>query len=147
MSTRAPAVLKKLKEIAPSIAISVGWEEDPHFVWDGEGAAPRERGYIPYNVDVIAEAVVDGRIVRGIQSLGGTYEKEGHRDPDIHGYLLQMAEEAIGELMGEFQPSEKAKTASVWKQAKAARTYLTKTLKLRYEEDREHYRRRKQKRA
>ena len=46
--------IRKLKEIAPNIAFTVGWEEDKHHVWDYEGPDPREEGFIPYDVDVSA---------------------------------------------------------------------------------------------
>jgi len=88
-----------LIKLAPQIAFSVEYNIDPNFQWDGDGPDPRDDGYDPYDVDVFARAIVDGQTVAGQNSLGGTYEKPGEWDKDIGGYLPQMLDEAIDDLL------------------------------------------------
>lgn len=115
-----------LKRIAPSIAFSVTWEIDPYFRWDGDGPDPRGEGYEPHDVDVRARAIVGGEVVEGFASLGGVYEKLGEFDPDIHGYLLEMLDEAVDDLSKEV-------SGRLLTEAKAARRYLKKAMHARYE--------------
>lgn len=98
-STTPEAIFAELRRIAPNIAFSVNWEGDPYHSWDGDGPDPREEGYEPHNVDVIAHAIVNGEDIEGRNNLGGVYDKPDERDPDIHGYLPQMLEEAAKELL------------------------------------------------
>jgi hypothetical protein len=127
------SMLTGLKRVAPSIAITVEREEDPYFVWDGDGPDPAKDGFIAYNVDVFARAIVDGDTVEGRSSLGGVYEKPGQEDADIHGYFAQMAEEALGELVAEV-------SGSVKKQAQDAKKFLKDVMSWNYEDS--HRRRR-----
>ncbi len=130
MSTTPSAIFKRLKQIAPSIHFDVKYELDPSFVWDGDGPDPRDEGYDAYDVDVSASAVVDGHMVHGIESLGGTYDRPGKHDPDIGGYLPQMLEEAVMDLRKKRLP------ASLAKEAKEAQAFLKTTLKTRYSQQR-----------
>lgn len=96
----SPLILK-LREIAPSIVITVTWTPDPHCSWDGDGPDPREEGLNPYDVDVVATVIRNGEFVEGKASLGSTWKKHDEMtedDEDVHGYLPQMLQEAIKEL-------------------------------------------------
>jgi hypothetical protein len=89
--------LKKIKNERPDIAITVKWEYDPYFEWDGD--YPLEEGYEPYNVTVTASKIVNGNLIQGNAYLGGCYSKDGGKDDkDIGGYLEQMIEEAIEDV-------------------------------------------------
>lgn len=97
-------IVRKLDEIAPDVGIVTKWEEDPSYRWDGEGPDPREEGYVPHDVWVIAEAWDRGRKFQGQDVLGGVYEKPGSRDPMIHGYFYQMLDQALGKLAAKDLP-------------------------------------------
>lgn len=127
MPIAAPAILDGLKKHAPLIAFSVSWTPDPNFVWDGDGPDPADEGYEAHDVDVFARAVVEGELMEGRDSLGGAYERPGSFDPDIHGYLPQMFQEAVDELA-------KLVSGATLKQAKAASRYLTRVLQARFKE-------------
>jgi len=129
MRTDPRDIWVNLKIIAPNIAFGMSREEDPDFVWDGDGPDPREEGATAYDVYIRAEAVVDGEHIEGHASLGGHLLMPGESDDDISGYLPQMLEEAAEEL-------ETQATGAVKKQAKAAREYLKKVLRARYKEQR-----------
>lgn len=120
---------RDLKRIAPSIAFTVNWEVDPYCVWDGEGPDPRNEGYECYDVDVFARAIVGGEVVEGRQSLGGVFEKPDEFDPDIHGYLLGMIDEALDELSGQL-------SGPVASEAKKAKDYVKQAMNIRYERQR-----------
>src|SRR5262245_24213466 len=98
MSTSASAILANLKKLCPNISFKTTWTPDPSFRWDGDGPDPVEEGYQAYDVDVYATVIVRGDTTEGRQSLGGSYSQPGHHDPDIHGYLPQMLEEALNDL-------------------------------------------------
>jgi hypothetical protein len=96
--TKHSGLIKKLAKVAPSIHFSVVWEPDHSFVWDGDGPDPSERGYQAYDVAVYARAIVGGAHLEGVNYLGGSYSKPGKHDPNVHGYLNQMLDEALDEL-------------------------------------------------
>src|SRR5262245_45607761 len=137
--TTPNAILKKLEKIAPDIDFVVNWEEDAHFVWDGDGPDPRDEGYIPHDVDVIARVVLGGEEKKGTQSLGGVYDKPGEEAPDIHGYLPQMLDEAITDLVengivaGPREWTPRQDVREIVRQAKAAGEYLDEVMHVRYE--------------
>jgi len=97
-ATTPEGILSGLRKIAPHVVVQVGWEEDPSFTWDGDGPDPAEEGYVAHDVTVSAQAIVDGRTAEGNAYLGGVYEKPRTRDPAIHGYFPQMADEAFSDL-------------------------------------------------
>lgn len=97
MNKQSP-LIKKLAKVAPSISFSVTWERDPYFRWDGDGPDPADEDYEAYDVDVYARAVMGGEALEGVAHLGGSYSKPGHHDPDVHGYLNQLLDEALDEL-------------------------------------------------
>ena len=121
--------LSLLRTVAPSLLFSVRWDEDDNFLWDGEGPDPREEGYIPHDVTVVAEAIVNGELREGKAYLGGVYEKFGKRDPDIHGYLLQMLYDALKDLMPEL-PS------ALLSEAREAGKHLKELMRKSYEAQR-----------
>jgi hypothetical protein len=131
-STAPSKIFAKLRSIAPSILFQVKWEEDRYFRWDGDGPDPRERGYDPHDVDVSATAIVKGQEVQGEASLGGVYDKPDKKDPDIHGYLPQMLEEAASKL----SDSLPGGSGRLIDEVQAACEYLKRVLKLRYQAQR-----------
>jgi len=91
--------IERIREERPDIAISVIWEHDPYFVWDGDMEDPEKDGYLPHNVTVTASKIVNGKLIEGNAYLGGCYSKDnGKDDPEIGGYLPQMIQEAIEEV-------------------------------------------------
>jgi hypothetical protein len=122
----ARQIYATLRKIAPNIRFSAEWNQDESFVWDGNpDDDPTEFGYVAHDVDVTARAIVYGDDVEGRQSLGGVYDKPYEKDPDIHGYLPQMLEEAAADL-------ERQVTGEWKKQLQAARKYLKEVLRGRY---------------
>lgn len=92
-------ILNGLKRIAPNVEVEILWEEDPNFVWDGDGPDPVDDGYVAYDVSVKVTAVTtDEEGFEGANYLGGVYELPGVEDPDIHGYFTGMLQEALQEL-------------------------------------------------
>lgn len=89
---------KQLATVASAIHFAVEYELDSHCSWDGDGPSPRERGFSPYDVTVSATVIVNGEMLTGQAHLGNCWEKPGKFDPDIHGYLPQMIDEALDDL-------------------------------------------------
>lgn len=125
----AAKIVAHLKKVAPNIAIKTEWEEDPNFVWDGDGPDPVEDGYVAHTVDVLAQAVVDGEVITGRSSLGGTYAKPGKPDADIGGYFAQMVQEAVGELADQT-------SGAIKRQAQEAGRYISDVMTQNYEASR-----------
>ncbi len=98
-ATTPKGILSGVRRIAPDVAINTHWEIDPYFIWDGDGPDPADRGYEPHNVQVSATVITEeGETVQGTDTLGGTYERDGVEDPNIHGYFPQMLQTALEEL-------------------------------------------------
>lgn len=115
-----------LKKVAPNIRFSTDWTEDESYVWDGNpNDDPTEFGYVAYDVDIFATAIVNGEEVVGSSSLGGVYNKPQEKDSDVHGYLPQMLKEAAEEI-------EKEVSGNLKKQAQAARKYLKEVMVARH---------------
>ena len=91
-------IADRLAILAPCIAFSVSREIDPHYRWDGDGEDPCDAGFDAYDVTVTATAILDGRIAEGDNRLGGSYFLPDEPTGDIHGYLLQMLQEATQDL-------------------------------------------------
>ena len=124
------ALKKALNKAAPHIAFEVSYEEDPNFTWDGDGPDPANEGFAAYNVKVQALTIIKGSPVEGNNYLGGTYVKYRERgpvnpDPDIGGYLPQMLDEALLDLV------KTARIPPAWlkKEAKAAQAAVAKYAK------------------
>jgi len=95
-------ILDAVRKADPSINISVTWEQDPSFVWDGDGPDPVEDGFAAYDVTVTATKIIDGEMYEGHEYLGGSYSPYGGPHcPLVHGYLAQMVDDAIEDLMQE----------------------------------------------
>ena len=95
--------IEALRASLPDVAITVTREEDPYFVWDGDGPDPIENGFEPCNVTVTASTIHHGELIQGKSTLGGSYFEPDEPCADIHGYLPQMVEEAVEELDAELQ--------------------------------------------
>lgn len=91
--------MKTLKDLAPTVAISVTREHDPDGKWDGEAPDPTDQGYVPCVVVVRVFTIVNGEIAEGTSYLGNSYYKPEEDTGMAHGYLPQMIEEAITELL------------------------------------------------
>ena len=93
------AIIAKLTSERPDVAVSVTWESDKHFCWDGDGPDPADDGLVAHDVTVTARTIRAGKMIEGIACLGGCYsEFLGPHCPMIHGYFPQKLEEALQEL-------------------------------------------------
>lgn len=119
----AEKIFSDLKRVAPLIAFNTEWEEDPSFVWDGDGPDPAEDGYVAYDVDVYARAVVDGVLAEGRDSLGGSYTMPDKKDRMVSGYLPDMISRAADELAG-------MTSGAIKKQAEAASKFANQVGRL-----------------
>ena len=90
--------IESLRLARPDVAITVSRSHDSYFSWNGDGPDPRDEGFDPYNVDVVASTIHNGVLIEGRSSLGGSYFREDEPIGEIHGYLPQMVEEAVEEL-------------------------------------------------
>lgn len=117
---------EKLARLAPQISVMVTYEEDPGYEWDGDGPDPRSEGYEPYDVIVSAETISAGTSVHGASHLGGVYERPGQWDPTVGGYLPQMVDEALDDLLKNLRAA-KVPTKTYAAQAKRIRDHLSKT--------------------
>jgi hypothetical protein len=130
MAVNPREVFSKLGQLAPSISFDVEWDEDPYFPWDGDGPDPADEGMVAHDVIVYARAIVAGRMIEGERSLGGVYELPGKRDPEIHGYLYQMLEEAVEELAHQSGPAVSGPVPRGLKQQAArAQRYLQEVMR------------------
>ena len=102
---RAAGLLAQLALVAPSICIETLWAHDDGAKWEKEWtAAGLDRAAMQaWESEVKASAIYAGRLVSGSAYLGGTWEKFGVHpskcNPEISGYLPQMIEEALQELL------------------------------------------------
>lgn len=105
---------KDLAKIAPNISIRTIWEEDPDS-WSewrdlskpGNCFENESRDdWQPWQSEIRATAICDGREISGSAYLGSTWEKAGDNpavsNPEISGYERQMTEEALRELGEQF---------------------------------------------
>lgn len=107
-------IISGLSKIAPHVAIDVSWEEDLHYVWDGDGPDPGLEGYVAHDVDVTAKTILGGREITGQDSLGGVYEKQGEQDQNIHGYFPGMVDGALSQLYREISGRELKTSRKRW---------------------------------
>jgi len=123
-----PRIKKSLNRVAPNIAFALEYTEDPNFVWDGDGPDPSEEGFVAYNIKACAMTVGKGEFMEGCNYLGGCYEKPGHFDPDIGGYLPQVLEAAVSELA-----TVKGLPENLRKQTEAASKWLKNEMRRLYD--------------
>jgi hypothetical protein len=137
MKTNPPANLcaipqpyaDQLAALAPSIAFSVSRAADHYHSWDGDGPDPRDEGFDPCNVTVTARAIVRGQILEESAHLGGSYFRHDEPTGDVHGYLLQMLEEAAAGLLPNLPTPEAAQCGEVCE-------YLKATMRAEYDAQR-----------
>ena len=89
---------EKLKIEFPEIYIYVLWEYDEEYEWDGDGPDPQDEGYLPHNVTVCAEKIVNGERLTGFAYLGGCYKLPDEENEEVDGYFEELAREAISNL-------------------------------------------------
>ncbi len=146
-ATTPKGILSGIRRVAPDVEISINWQEDPHFEWDGDGPDPRASGYIPHDVTVRAEIRTDDDIlIFGEEYIGGVYEKEYEQSDDIHGYFPGMVNDALAELYKKaagpmFHPSRKhwdprkkpERHHQYLQQIAAARVFVKRSMRAIYE--------------
>lgn len=95
-------LIKTLAKLAPGIALEIIWSKDPGSRWDIEDSELDPNDFEAWQSEVRASAIVDGKLKSESSHMGGTWEKLGddprQSNPDISGYLPQMAQEAYQEL-------------------------------------------------
>ncbi len=147
-ATTPKGIISGIGRVAPDVEISINWQEDPYFEWDGEGPDPRNSGYIPYYVTVRAEILTEEDIIIfGEDHLSGVYAKEYEQADDIHGYFTGMVFEALGELYKKasgsmFHPSRKhwdpreiPEYHQYLQQIAAARVFVKQSMRAIYERE------------
>jgi len=91
--------LEKTRHFRPDLAITVEWEYDRHFSWDGDMENPKldpVDPLSPHNVILTASIIRQGVLVQNNVSLGGCYAPlGGPYDEEINGYLPQLIDEAL----------------------------------------------------
>jgi DNA-binding NarL/FixJ family response regulator len=89
--------IEELRKTRPEIAITItiSRDEDENFVW---ADAYTEEGYVSYDITVTACKIVNGTLISGEAYLGGAYYKPEEEIGEMHGYLPQKIDEALGEL-------------------------------------------------
>lgn len=128
------SLFEELGKVAPGIAFEVKHTKDPSFQWDGDGPDPADKGFLAYDVDFYARMIVQGSLIEGASSLGGTYEKPGEFDPDVGGYLVVNLEEALEDLADSL-----AKFHAKSKDVEKALMYLKDESQRRYDEQRREF--------
>ena len=132
MKTTTPAALfLALSTLAPSIAFSVSRDLDSSYRWDGDGPDPILEGFDAYDVTVKASAIVGGKMVEGVDYLGGSYFKPDEETGDLHGYLAQMLVEALDGL------EQEVKSESLTREIVNARAYMRGLMQREYDAQRE----------
>lgn len=104
---KASELLAALATVAPSIAIEVIWEYDADLrdiTKDCDMPADTDPAdWQAWQSEVRASAIVGGKSLSGSAYLGGTWEKfsdhPSKTNPEISGYLPQMIDEALTELL------------------------------------------------
>jgi hypothetical protein len=100
-------LLDLLKTVAPQIAMSIAWEvetnPDISIFARGQGLDGEDPdGWTCWQSTVTASAIAGGVMLEANAYLGGTWERYGDDpaevNPEISGYLPQMAKEALTEL-------------------------------------------------
>jgi hypothetical protein len=129
-----PSYMKRLRYIAPSIALSVSREIDEDEEWDGDGPDPQEEGYLPYCIEVTASTVIGGYLKEGFASLCSSYYQPDEPIGEAHGYLPQMVDEALSrlELPIREQPHLRA-------EVKKARDYMKRLMRKLYDDQRKEF--------
>ncbi len=132
--TETDTLLSSLALVAPSIALAITWERDELSKWDIEDSTLDPDDFEAWQSEVTATAIVDGKLACGSDNLGGTWEKFGDHpsksNPDISGYLPQMADEAYGELKHRLPITAHSLRA----ECELAQAYLEKWMRKSYEE-------------
>jgi hypothetical protein len=89
-------LVSALRLVHPEIAVSIVWEYDHDYVWDG---LPKDKPKSnAYQACVKVVKIVGGEFVEGTDYLGGCYPIEDNFDNEIGGYFPQMLEVALREL-------------------------------------------------
>lgn len=91
--------LEQTRHFRPDVAVTVSWEYDRHFSWDGDMENPEldpDNPLFPHDVTVTASIIRKGVLIQDSVYLGGCYAPAGGPyDEEIDGYLPQLVDEAI----------------------------------------------------
>ena len=128
---------EKLAAIAPSVAFNVIWTHDEDARWSDLAEVMQDENpddWQAWQSEVTAEAIVDGTELTASTYLGGTWEKYGDNpwesNPDISGYLPQMLEKSVDELLKQLIQTD----SKVGKELLAAEAFLKDYMRKRYDE-------------
>jgi len=108
-------LIEALGTIAPQIEIGVLWSADTcadFRIFDKGNALENEKreDWQPWETEVRATAILNGKRVTGSAYLCGTWEKFGDNpketNPDVSGYLKSMIGDALAELMEQLNPEK-----------------------------------------
>lgn len=94
IDTSPDGIFKGLREVAPDIAFSMYWDENPNpialVMTQREFEQMRKDGFREYSVDVSAITVIKDQVVEAKSYMSGFFYKPGELDPDLNGYLPEV---------------------------------------------------------
>lgn len=131
-------LLKTLATIAPGISIETIWGHDDDAKWDCDAPDINPDDFQAWQSEVRAAAIVGGKLIYGSAYLGGTWEKFGDNpsesNPEISGYFMQMAEEAITELKERVKRENFRPLDALIIECELAAQYLQRAMRESYDE-------------
>jgi len=87
-------IFRGLRKVAPDIAFSLYWDENPNPVPLTMSQEKFDRmigeGFREYSVDASAITVVNDQVIEAKSYLTGFFYKPGEKDPDLNGYLPEL---------------------------------------------------------
>lgn len=87
-----------LRVWCPEVNISVTREIDDFAVWDEKELGEKPDDCQPYVFTVTARTIRNGEMLTGESTLSESWCTPDEPIDDVHGYLPQMIDEALGEL-------------------------------------------------
>jgi hypothetical protein len=95
-------LLEEIAILAPSVAVEVRWEKDRDADWKDLPDECDPDDFECWQSEVVASAVISGKLVSGSDALCGTWMRYGEHpakyNPEISGYFPQMLKQALIDL-------------------------------------------------
>ena len=114
IDTSPDGIFKGLRKVAPDIAFSLYWDENPNPVPLVMSQQQFDRmikeGFREYSVDASAITVIRDQVVEVKSYLTGFFYRPGEKDPNLNGYLPELLLRVATDLWvkSDFPQAEKA---------------------------------------